>query len=95
MEAFIVEYFSATAAILFTMGALVVSETGKIFYGSLLYLTGDILLLIYSWLQMDWFTIVTFILAVVFSFRTIYKMHRGRFLKDLKNESKWLRGNNV
>lgn len=90
MESFIVTYFPAIAAILFTGGALVVSESGKIFYGSLLYISGDILLLIDSLVEFDKLALITFTLAVMFSGRTIYKMHKGRFLKDLKRESKWL-----
>lgn len=83
----ILDYSLFVSGILFTLAALIISETGKIFIGSLVYLIGDVVYLIYALCLDNWFGIISLSFALLFGARTLYKMHYGIFKKDLKDKT--------
>lgn len=87
LEYLILEYSLFISGILFTIAALVISETGKIFIGSLIYLIGDVVYLIYSIVLDNIFGIISLILALLFGARTLYKMHSGIYRKELEDKT--------
>ncbi len=84
LELFILEYAPAICGICFVVAALIISETGKIFYGSLIYLFSDFVYIIFAWVRNDWLGWFTLLLGLIFGIRTLVKMHKGVFTKKLK-----------
>ena len=84
MENLILEYGIMIAGILFTLASIVISETGKIFIANILFLSGDIVYLIYAIVLDNIFGIVSLVIALIFALRTLYKMYRGIYFKNLK-----------
>lgn len=83
----VLDYSLFLSGILFTLAALIISETGKIFIGSLIYIIGDVVYLVYALFLDNWFGIVSLTFALLFGARTLYKMHYGIFKKDLKDSN--------
>ena len=85
---FIQNYAPAICGILFTIGALVISETGKIFIGSIIYLTADLVYMSYAIIIWDIFGMICLASGLLFGIRTLVKMNIGVFTKNLKKELK-------
>lgn len=85
IENFILSYSLFICGILFTIASLVISETGRIFVGSIIYLIGDLIYLIYASFLENWFGIISLAIALFFGIRTLIKMHHGIFKKNLKD----------
>ena len=92
---FIQNYAPAICGILFTIGALVISETGKIFIANILFLCGDIVYLIYAIVLDNIFGMVSLVIALIFAIRTLYKMYIGLYFKNLKKIHKFRNFNRV
>lgn len=86
LEDFILNYAPAICGICFVLAALIISETGKIFYGSIIYLISDFIYIVFAWVRGDWLGWVTLLLGLIFGIRTLMKMHSGIFTKKLKLE---------
>ena len=76
----------AICGLLFTIGALIISETGKIFIGSIIYLCADLVYLVYAILLGDTVGMIFLLSGLVFGIRTLIKMNIGIFNKTLKKE---------
>lgn len=85
---FIKNYAPAICGLLFTLGALIISETGKIFIGSIVYLTADLVYMSYAIVIGDTFGMICLASGLVFGIRTLVKMNIGIFTKNLKKEIK-------
>lgn len=83
---FITEYAPAICGILFTIGALIISETGKIFIGSIIYLCADLVYLSYALCVWDILGMVCLATGLMFGIRTLIKINIGIFTKNLRNE---------
>lgn len=83
---FIKNYAPALCGILFTIGALIISETGKIFIGSIIYLTADLVYMSYAILIGDILGMICLASGLIFGIRTLIKMNIGIFTKNLKKE---------
>jgi hypothetical protein len=83
---FIKDYAPAICGILFTMGALIISETGKIFIGSIIYLLADLVYMSYAMIIGDIFGMICLASGLFFGIRTLIKMNIGVFIKNLKRE---------
>lgn len=86
LELYILDYAPALCGVCFVVAALIISETGKIFYGSIIYLIADLIYIIFAWVRGDWLGWVTLLLGLIFGIRTLMKMHYGIFTKKLKLE---------
>ena len=86
MKELIISYTPAICGILFTIGALVISETGKIFIGSIIYLCADLVYLCFAITIGDTFGMVCLFLGLMLGIRTLIKMNIGIFTKNLKNK---------
>lgn len=85
---FIKNYAPAICGLLFTLGALIISETGKIFIGSIIYLTADLVYMSYAIIIGDTFGMICLASGLIFGIRTLVKMNIGVFTKNLKKEIK-------
>lgn len=85
---FIKNYAPAICGLLFTLGALIISETGKIFIGSIVYLTADLVYMSYAIIIGDTFGMICLASGLIFGIRTLVKMNIGVFTKNLKKEIK-------
>ena len=83
--AFIQNYAPAICGILFTFAALIISETGKIFIGSIIYLLADLVYMSYVFVVGDTFGMICLASGLLFGIRTLVKMNIGVFIKNLKN----------
>lgn len=83
---FIKNYAPAICGLLFTLGALIISETGKIFIGSIIYLTADLVYMSYAIIIGDTFGMICLASGLIFGIRTLVKMNIGVFTKNLKKE---------
>ena len=81
-------YAPAICGILFTLGAIVISETGKIFIGSIIYLSADIVYLAYAWAIGDKLGMFFLLTGLLLGIRTLIKMNIGIFNKTLHKEQK-------
>ena len=88
MDSFLMSYAPAICGILFTLGAIVISETGKIFIGSIIYLSADIVYLAYAWAIGDKLGMFSLLTGLLFGIRTLIKMNIGIFNKTLHKEQK-------
>ncbi len=88
MSSFLINYAPAICGILFTLGAIVISETGKIFIGSIIYLSADIVYLAYAIAIGDTLGMVFLASGLIFGIRTLIKMNIGIFNKTLHKEIK-------
>ena len=88
MSSFLVDYAPAICGLLFTIGAIVISETGKIFIGSIIYLSADIVYLAYAIAIGDKLGMALLLSGLVFGIRTLIKMNIGIFNKTLHKEQK-------
>ena len=88
LTTFIKNYAPAICGILFTIGALIISETGKIFIGSIIYLTADLVYMSYAIIIWDIFGMICLASGLLFGIRTLVKMNIGVFTKNLKKELK-------
>ncbi len=88
MDNFLISYAPAICGILFTLGAIVISETGKIFIGSIIYLSADIVYLAYAWAIGDSLGMFFLLSGLLFGIRTLIKMNIGIFNKTLHKEQK-------
>ena len=88
MSDFLVNYAPALCGILFTIGAIVISETGKIFIGSIIYLSADIVYLAYAIAIGDKLGMFFLLTGLLFGIRTLVKMNVGIFNKTLHKEQK-------
>ena len=95
MDALILEYGIMVAGILFTLASIVISETGKIFIANILFLSGDIVYLIYAIVLDNIFGMVSLVIALFFAIRTLYKMYIGLYFKNLKKIHKFRNYNRV
>lgn len=86
MKSILIEYAPAICGILFTIGALVISETGKIFIGSIIYLCADLVYLCYALCIGDTFGMVCLLLGLMFGIRTLIKMNLGIFIKNIHSD---------
>ena len=84
MSNFIISYAPAICGLLFTLGAIVISETGKIFIGSIIYLLADFVYLSFAIATGDILGMVMLCSGLVFGIRTLIKMNIGIFTKNLK-----------
>ena len=84
MVEFIRNYSPAICGLLFTIGALIISETGKIFIGSIIYLCADLIYLVYAIILGDTIGMIFLLSGLVFGIRTLIKMNIGIFIKSLK-----------
>lgn len=80
------QWSPAICGLLFTVGALIISETGKIFIGSIIYLCADLVYLIYALILGDTVGIILLLSGLVFGIRTLIKMNIGVFIKTLTKE---------
>ena len=80
-------YAPAICGILFTIGALIISETGKIFFGNIIYLCADLVYLSYAITINDIFGIFCLASGLLFGIRTLIKMNIDVFIKNLKKEN--------
>lgn len=87
MHDFIITWCPTICGLLFTIGAITISETGKIFIGSIIYLLADLTYLIYAINIWDLFGMVSLAIGLMFGIRTLVKMNIGIFIKNLKRES--------
>lgn len=81
---FIKDFAPAICGLLFTVGALIISETGKIFIGSIIYLCADLVYMSYAILIGDMLGMICLASGLVFGIRTLIKMNFGIFVKNLK-----------
>ena len=84
MSEFIVSYAPAFCGLLFTIGAVIISETGKIFIGSIIYLCADLVYLMFAMATGDVLGMVMLCSGLVFGIRTLVRMNIGLFTKNLK-----------
>ena len=84
MDSFLMSYAPAICGILFTLGAIVISETGKIFIGSIIYLLADFVYLSFAVATGDVLGMVMLCSGLLFGIRTLIKMNIGIFTKNLK-----------
>lgn len=84
MSDFIINYAPAICGLLFTVGAIVISETGKIFIGSIIYLLADLVYLSFAVATGDTLGMVMLCSGLLFGIRTLIKMNIGIFTKNLK-----------
>lgn len=84
MSEFIINYAPAICGTLFTIGAITISETGKIFIGSIIYLLADLVYLMFAYVTEDTLGIIMLCSGLLFGIRTLIKMNMGIFLKTLK-----------
>ena len=84
MSNFIINYAPAICGLLFTVGAIVISETGKIFIGSIIYLLADLVYLSFAVATGDMLGMVMLCSGLLFGIRTLIKMNIGIFTKNLK-----------
>lgn len=89
MSNFLLNYAPAICGILFTLGAIVISETGKIFIGSIIYLSADLVYLVYAYILGDTLGMIFLLSGLLFGIRTLIKMNAGIFNKTLHKERKW------
>ena len=80
---YILEFAPFICGLLFTIGALVISETGKIFIGSIIYLCADLVYLVYAITMGDIFGMISLALGLIFGIRTLIKMNIGIFHKNI------------
>lgn len=88
MSEFIMSYAPAICGLLFTLGALIISETGKIFIGSIIYLSADVVYLAYAMTIGDKLGMLLLATGLLFGIRTLIKMNIGIFNKNLHKEIK-------
>lgn len=86
MSSFLTSYAPAICGILFTLGAIVISETGKIFIGSIIYLSADIVYLAYAISLGDTLGMIFLLSGLIFGIRTLIKMNIGVFNKNLHKD---------
>ena len=84
MVEFIRNYSPAICGLLFTIGALIISETGKIFIGSIIYLCADLIYLVYAIILGDTIGMIFLLSGLAFGIRTLIKMNIGIFIKTIK-----------
>lgn len=80
---YILEFAPFICGLLFTIGALVISETGRIFIGSIIYLCADLVYLVYAITMGDTFGMISLALGLIFGIRTLIKMNIGIFHKNI------------
>lgn len=70
--------------ILLIIGAILISEKGDMYYGSIMYLLADICWIYTSYENGGW-SIGTWMVIIgsILGFRTFYKMHKNVYHKDL------------
>ena len=86
MSSFLTSYAPAICGILFTLGAIVISETGKIFIGSIIYLSADIVYLAYAISLGDTLGMIFLLSGLIFGIRTLIKMNIEVFNKNLHKD---------
>lgn len=86
MSEFIINYAPAICGGLFTIAAIIISETGKIFIGSIIYLLADVVYLWFAILTDNGWGMVMLLSGLLFGIRTLLKMHTGLFRKTLRRE---------
>lgn len=91
---FILNYSVMVTGIAFTIAAILVSETGRIFTANLFFLFGDSMYLLYSIVVENTFGIISLSIALVFIVRTNYKMYKGKYHSNLNQSSEKCNINN-
>lgn len=84
---FITHYAPAICGLLFTIGALIISETGKIFIGSIIYLCADLVYLSFAICVGDMLGMICLATGLIFGIRTLIKMNIGIFTKNLRRHN--------
>lgn len=91
MDTILFEYLSPPfiGGLLLLVGALLISEKGKIYEASILYLIADLCWIITSY-KAEGLNIGTImvILGTLIGIRTFYKMHKNIYFRNLNTEKK-------